>query len=658
MKKAIKYSLGCLLIFLMACAKDGLWNQEAKVNKGQVLGLLVNTDDENPLKGVKVVLERQTKASGSTSFVDTLSTDESGRFVYELPFPNKLKIVIRDTGRYQADTARLEVLTKKDYEVQLNSHPRFGTTQILAVLLDEMERPMPDLRIELLVKEASDEPYSSQEILTTDAQGQVLFRDVAFPVRFKVALAERPIAYEYVYQEGEALTKDEVRLRLTSKARFQLADLNLRVGDYYKAKPRAYGKLMMAMKSAIEDEFDDFQEFDLDDQGKLSLKNSVFPMEIKIKPTPSGHPFEEMLITVDESFVDTEYAFEIKDAIPRYAQPIYTNLVVSSLAIPNILVNPTGVATDKKGNLFITDGSGNKIVKVDRFGDMSVLLSGTGSVDGPLATATVNQPWGIVADAEDNLYFVDNRGHESSHKVRKISFDQHGNGLVRTIAGKGGAGGSDGAGTDATFSRPAGLALDQERHILYVSEWSGNRIRKVDLASSDYRVSTLIGSGTSANTEGVGLSAEVFQPSVAIALSPDANQLYIGCNASNSNANSRLGLLDLQTNQYRFYLGAGGSYAAAAPRGMFITSTGDMLYTTNGSPKSIRKVDLGQTVGAAAYTTIAGSNASGSVDGPAHSARFSSAIGICYDPYTGTWYIAEGDSNPKKIRVMRPADLD
>lgn len=258
MKKAIKYSLGCLLIFLMACAKDGLWNQEAKVNMGQVLGLLVNTDDESPLKGVKVVLERQTKASGSTSFVDTLSTDESGRFVYELPFPNKLQIVIRDTGRYQADTARLEVLTKKDYEVQLNSHPRFGTTQILAVLLDEMERPMPDLRIELLVKEASDEPYSSQEILTTDAQGQVLFRDVAFPVRFKVALAERPIAYEYVYQEGEALTKDEVRLRLTSKARFQLADLNLRVGDYYKAKPRAYGKLMMAMKSAIEDEFDDF----------------------------------------------------------------------------------------------------------------------------------------------------------------------------------------------------------------------------------------------------------------------------------------------------------------------------------------------------------------------------------------------------------------
>lgn len=657
MKKRYSYSLLVLLFFLAACAKDGLWNQQVNVDKGRVKGLLINTDDESPLKGVKVLFERQTKASGTNTFVDTVSTDEKGEFLYELPFPNSLRMVIRDTGRYMADTARLEVLAKQDYEVQLESHPRFGTIQISTILLDEEENPMVDLSIDLFVRESSTDAYSKYESLKTDKDGRVVFEDIAFPVRYMVALGERPIAYEYVYQEGAALTKDDINITLRSKAKFGIGDFKLAVGDYYKAKPMAYGQFQLAIKSAIDDDFSDFKEVNLDEHGKLAMKDMVYPMDLKIKPTASGHPFHEINFQLGQTQINTEYAFEIKDAKPRYAKPNYNNLMVSTLAVSVNLVNPTGVTTDKKGNLYIGDGRGHKIVKVDRFGEASILVSGSGSVDGPLATASLNQPWGIIADKDDNLYFVDNAPVEKSHKVRKITFDEEGNGLITTVAGSGSAGGNDGVGTAAQFSRPAGLALDEVGNILYVSEWAGHRIRKIDLATNT--VSTVVGTGKGANTEGKGTDAALFEPAVGIALSPDGKKLYVGCNASNSNTNSRLGFVDLETTEYKFYLGQNGNYAAGAPRGMFITSTGDMLYGANFSPKTIRKVDLNQTVGSVSFTIIAGNNSSGSVDGPALNAQFSSVLGICYDPYTGNWYIAEGDSSTaRKIRVMRSADLD
>lgn len=662
MKNYLNFGILILLLIIGSCAKDALWNQDVKVEHARLVGQLTNEDDEKPLKGVKIIIERQTQANGANTFVDTISSDHEGKFEYELPYPNKVRLVVRDTGRYQADTALLEVFEKKDYEVAMRSFPRFGYTSIIGKVSDKLGDAMENLRVSLSVRETVDEDYSLVETLKTNKTGQVKFEEIAFPVYYKIELAENPLAYEQVIIEGKAETKEPINIDMQTYEKFGKGDFSLKAIHYHSQRSVRNEAVMISYKGARDEEYSPFEEVIIDDEGILLMENVEYPVDVKIKATGVGIPFEEVALSLGEDHLQTGMAFEIKDMSPRYIKPVYTNLEVSTLVVDVALVNPTGVTTDSKGNLFIADGTGHRIIRIDRFGKTKVLVDKiekdpAEQIDGPLNQARVNQPWGIVTDQDDNIYFLDNANvADASHKVRKITFDKNGNGVVSSIAGTGKRGGDNGEGNEATFNRPSGLALDREANLLYVSEWQGNRIRKVNLNTNV--VSTVVGNGVGENKEGIGIEAAVFQPAVGIALSPDKRKLYVGANASNSDANSRIGVIDLSNNSYKFFLGDNGNYKAGAPRGMFITADGDLLYTAN-AVKTVRRVSLNQPVGAAKFETIAGNGTAGMSGGSALSASFGGILGITYDPYTGNWYIADGDSNHGKvIRVMRSIDIN
>src|ERR1019366_9435978 len=81
---------------------------------------------------------------------------------------------------------------------------------------------------------------------------------------------------------------------------------------------------------------------------------------------------------------------------------------------------PVGVAVDTSGNLYIADNGNNVVRKVA--GGMITTVAGTGvpsySGDGGLATsAKLNQPWGVVVDANGNLYISDS----GNSVVRKVT---------------------------------------------------------------------------------------------------------------------------------------------------------------------------------------------------------------------------------------------
>lgn len=149
---------------------------------------------------------------------------------------------------------------------------------------------------------------------------------------------------------------------------------------------------------------------------------------------------------------------------------------------------PAGVALDSEGNLYVADTNNNAIRKVVVATGAVTTLAGTagvsGSSDGTGAAALFRAPLGMVSDKAGNLYVAD----LFNHAIRRIEVST---GVVTTLAGTLGVlGSADGTGVAARFNRPAGVALDSAGN-LYVAEQSNHTIRKVVIATGE--VTTLAG---------------------------------------------------------------------------------------------------------------------------------------------------------------------
>jgi hypothetical protein len=274
-----KYIYLLFLALLAACAKDALWNQDSEIpdsKKGTILGQLINEEDGKPLKGIKILFERQTSADGGQSYIDTLSTDTEGKFSYKVPFPNKVRLVVRDTGRYMADTAAVEVLEQKNYNVAMNSHPRFGVSSFVVSVVDENTQPITGegerLKVGLFVRESSDENYSLVEDKVIDTDGKVVFENVAFPVQYKIALIGNEYAYDLSATEGKLLTKDPLNITLQSKLNFAIGDITLVAKYFFTDEVAADIPVKIYTKSVFDTEFV-LREVVLDANGKITLPN-------------------------------------------------------------------------------------------------------------------------------------------------------------------------------------------------------------------------------------------------------------------------------------------------------------------------------------------------------------------------------------------------
>jgi sugar lactone lactonase YvrE len=131
------------------------------------------------------------------------------------------------------------------------------------------------------------------------------------------------------------------------------------------------------------------------------------------------------------------------------------------------LNQPSGVAVDINGNIFIADTYNNRIRRVDATTGIITTVAGNGSGtysgDGGLAVSeSLYHPESVAIDLSGNLYIADSW----NNRIRKVDAST---GLISTIAGTGTPGFS-GEGYLATLAevyRPSFVVLDDSGNIFY-----------------------------------------------------------------------------------------------------------------------------------------------------------------------------------------------
>jgi uncharacterized protein (TIGR03437 family) len=174
------------------------------------------------------------------------------------------------------------------------------------------------------------------------------------------------------------------------------------------------------------------------------------------------------------------------------------------------LDNPSSLALDASGNLYIADSLNNKIRKVTASNSFINTFAGNSFNDfagdgGPAVNAELNNPEGIAIDAIGNVYIADT----FNHRIRMVTLD----GNIHTVAGNGVAGfrGDNGQATNAELNHPEGIAVDTAGN-LYIADTFNQRVRMV---LSNGKIVTIAGTGGEAYTGdgGPGTSASLNFPS-------------------------------------------------------------------------------------------------------------------------------------------------
>lgn len=287
--------------------------------------------------------------------------------------------------------------------------------------------------------------------------------------------------------------------------------------------------------------------------------------------------------------------------------------------------NPAGLAVGADDSVYIADAGNNRIRRLrselDQSGNSQWVVStvagnGTyGFVDGPAAAAQFKNPQGVAVDASGVVFVADT----ANHRIRRIATD----GTVSTFAGDGTPGLVDGAGNQARFNSPRGIAVDPQGNI-YVADTGNAAVR---LINSIGQVSTLAGDGTVGSTD----SPARFDCPAGVAVNGSTVYVYLA-----DKGNHRIRRLDstgtvitIAGQDRGFADGTASTARFAEPSGIAIDATGNIV-VTDAVNSLIRQVDptLAASNSAGAVSTLAGSGERGAADGPGSVAGFLTPRGI------------------------------
>jgi streptogramin lyase len=207
-------------------------------------------------------------------------------------------------------------------------------------------------------------------------------------------------------------------------------------------------------------------------------------------------------------------------------------------ATHSALDHPETVAVDAQGDVYIADTLNNRVVKVTPKGKISTVAgNGTAGYSGDggrAASAKLSEPTGVALDAKGDLYIAD----ASNNVIRRVDAKT---GVITTVAGDfaadqasdglGGFSGDGGPATSARLNDPQGIAVDGAGD-LFIADTFNNAIRQVTPAGT---ISTVVNAAPAAGgappagseTNGAAATASKLNTPYGLAIDPSTDALYI-----------------------------------------------------------------------------------------------------------------------------------
>ncbi len=296
-----------------------------------------------------------------------------------------------------------------------------------------------------------------------------------------------------------------------------------------------------------------------------------------------------------------------------------------SLAV-NTGMDPSGLAFNSSGDMYITDYTNNSVRKVDHITGITTTVAGNGTAGfsgdgGPAVSAQLNAPGELVLNAADDLFICD----YNNNRIRKVD---HNTGIISTIAGTGttsGYSGDGGPAVNAKLYHPNDLLFNSAGN-LYIADFGNDVVRSINLTTNI--ITTVIGSGSSGYSGDGGPAINATFTGLGNLAFNSAGDLYIDdyYNYVVRKVDHITGIITtIAGNGTSGYSGDGGPATSAQfhqPTGLAVDAAGD-IFVSDFNNNRIRKIDhLTGTVttvvgnGTIGYSGDGGLATSAQVDGP------------------------------------------
>ena len=309
---------------------------------------------------------------------------------------------------------------------------------------------------------------------------------------------------------------------------------------------------------------------------------------------------------------------------------------------------PGGIAFDSSGDLFIADALNNVIREVTQAGVISTVAgngtAGYGGDGGPATSAELNDPTSVALDAHGNLFIADS----SNNVIREVNAS----GVITTVAGNqtSGYSGDGGPAASAELALPFGVSFDAHGN-MFIADTNNNVIREVNPSGAIITVAGNHIAGYSGDG-GPATAAELDNPRRV--LFDAAGDMFIADTHNNVVREvTPSGVISTAVgNHTQGYSGDGGPAASAEldqPVVLVFDSFGDLFITDVGNNVVREATPAGIII------TAAGGGSDVLVNGvPVGATSLGAVRGLAFDP-SGNLLIADTSQNTIRDLTVPPS---